>query len=110
MQCIGEAFGLDPSNQRQRERLTIKPATIQSIFDVYLKTSSRSESGNAGQPYAVAGPSNEDKTDAEKLKQTGNSHMSSKLYDQAIESYTQAINLDGTNPVVSCGIYREAEF
>ncbi|CCO27882.1 similar to Hsc70 cochaperone SGT [Rhizoctonia solani AG-1 IB] len=38
IQCIGEAFGVDPSNTEQKEKLSIKPATLQSLFDVYLKT------------------------------------------------------------------------
>lgn len=104
MQCIGEAFGVDPSNRTQRERLSIKPASLKSIFDVYLKTSARasqspSEGGN--QSSQSVAPSNEDKAKAEKLKQDGNQHMTSKSYEKAIECYTQAIELDGLNPVVS---------
>jgi small glutamine-rich tetratricopeptide repeat-containing protein alpha len=38
VQCIGEAFGVNPSDDAQRQKLTIKPATLQSLFDVYLKT------------------------------------------------------------------------
>lgn len=33
------------------------------------------------------------------MKAQGNAHMSGKKYDEAIESYTKAIALDGTNPV-----------
>jgi small glutamine-rich tetratricopeptide repeat-containing protein alpha len=44
-------------------------------------------------------PSSEDKAQAEKLKQSGNAHMSGKNYAQAIDSYTKAIALDPTNPV-----------
>ena len=40
-----------------------------------------------------------DKAAAEKLKATGNAQMSSKKYDDAIKSYTQAIALDPTNAV-----------
>ncbi|KAG8905098.1 hypothetical protein FRB99_000699 [Tulasnella sp. 403] len=38
IQCIGEAFGVDPEDEQQRERLSIRPATLPSIFDVYLRT------------------------------------------------------------------------
>ncbi|EGO02707.1 hypothetical protein SERLA73DRAFT_130961, partial [Serpula lacrymans var. lacrymans S7.3] len=36
IQCIGEAFGVDPVDEEQRERLSIEPAKLQSIFDVFL--------------------------------------------------------------------------
>ncbi|KAF9015046.1 hypothetical protein BDQ17DRAFT_1320035 [Cyathus striatus] len=88
MQCIGEAFGVDPANKEQAETLSVKPASLQSIFDVFLKTKDRTKS-----------PSTDEKVEAEKLKQTGNSLMSSKKYDEAIEAYTKAISLDPTNPV-----------
>lgn len=29
---------MDPSNQEQKDKLSVKPATLPSIFDVYLKT------------------------------------------------------------------------
>ena len=38
VQCIGEAFGVNPSDDAQRKKLSIKPATLRSLFDVYLKT------------------------------------------------------------------------
>ena len=96
VQCIGEAFGVDTSNKTQKDRLSIKPATLQSIFDVYLKTTA---SARAPQPKESV-PSSGDKARAEKHKQTGNQYMSKKDYDQAIENYNRAIELDGTNPVV----------
>lgn len=98
VQCIGEAFGVDPTDQQQVERLSVKPATLQTIFDVFLKT--REKVGSAPVPSAsLKVPSADDKAKAEKFKQSGNTLMSSKKYDQAIESYTQAIALDSTNPV-----------
>ncbi len=109
MQCIGEAFGVDLEDQDQLNRLSIKPATLQSIFDVYLRTkdkvgASSSFTANASTSAAASipspsGPSDADKAAAEKLKQAGNVQMSSKQYDGAIESYTKAIALDPTNPV-----------
>jgi len=41
VQCIGEAFGVNPSDDAQRQRLSITPATLQSLFDVYLKTKAK---------------------------------------------------------------------
>ena len=97
VQCIGEAFGINPSN---RETLSVKPATLQSIFDVFIKTRDKVSS----EPPPVSSPSSgpsaaSDKVGAEKFKQAGNAQMSSKEYDAAIESYNKAISLDSTNPV-----------
>jgi len=50
-------------------------------------------------PPKPAGPTAEDKANADKLKLKGNTLMSGKKYDEAIESYTEAIKLDVANPV-----------
>ena len=97
VQCIGEAFGVDPSDKEQSERLSIKPATLESVFDLCLKTRDKVASSSS-QPKP-AGPTAEDKANAEKLKQKGNTLMSGKKYDEAIQVYTEAIDLDSTNPV-----------
>ena len=109
MQCIGEAFGVDPNDETQTQRLSVKPASLQNIFDVYLKTLNKVGSTTTAGPTAstsadaskssAAGPTAADKAAAEKHKQTGNSLMSGKQYDAAIESYGKAIELDAENPV-----------
>ncbi|CAE6346619.1 unnamed protein product [Rhizoctonia solani] len=100
IQCIGEAFGVDPSNNEQKEKLSIKPANLQSLFDVYLKTKDKA-AGTSSTPAAPAlsGPSAADKEKAEKHKQTGNNLMASKEYTRAIDAYTEAIAIDPNNPV-----------
>jgi small glutamine-rich tetratricopeptide repeat-containing protein alpha len=105
VQCIGEAFRVDPANQEQVEKLSIKPATLQSIFDVYMKTRDKvgaraatSTPSDTQAPSAPA-PSAEAKKEADNLKQKGNALMTEKKYDEATEAYTKAIALDGTNPV-----------
>ncbi|KAL5534652.1 hypothetical protein ACEPAG_1115 [Sanghuangporus baumii] len=101
IQCIGEAFGVDPNDEQQRNRLSIKPATLMNVFDIVLKTLG---SSNAAPPPSSAAstssrPSVSDKSEAEKLKAKGNQLMSSKDYAGAIDAYTQAIAKDGTNAV-----------
>lgn len=97
VQCIGEAFGVDPSDDKQCERLSV-PVKLQTIFDVFLKT--RDKTGLSPTPASTpSAPSVEDKAKAEKLKQTGNTHMTAKKHDQAIDAYTKAVALDSTNPV-----------
>ncbi|KAG9102176.1 hypothetical protein FS749_013379 [Ceratobasidium sp. UAMH 11750] len=104
IQCIGEAFGVDPSNQAQKDKLSIKPATLASLFDVYLKTKDKVGSQAAGSSSAPAtaaptGPSASDKEKAEKHKQEGNNLMAAKEYQKAVDAYTEAIALDPNNPV-----------
>lgn len=120
VQCIGEAFGVDGIDDAVRERLSIRPATLRTIFDVYLKTREKiggtSTSGSSRTTVALSseaqgtsspappatkpsGPSAEDRSAAETLKQAGNAQMSAKAYAEAIESYTRAAELDPRNPV-----------
>jgi small glutamine-rich tetratricopeptide repeat-containing protein alpha len=99
VQCIGEAFGVDPSNKEQSQTLSVKPASLQSIFDVFIKTRDKISSEPQSASSQPSGPSANDKVEAEKSKQAGNAQMSSKEYDAAIESYNKAVSLDSTNPV-----------
>ena len=99
VQCIGEAFGIDPSNKEQSQSLSVKPASLQSIFDVFIKTRDKISSEPQSVSSQSSGPSANDKVEAEKFKQAGNAQMSSKEYDAAIESYNKAVSLDSTNPV-----------
>jgi len=111
VQCIGEAFGVDPSDNKQREQLSIKPANLMTLFELFLKTRDRMGAGSASAGPSSAPPpaktvpstpkvsSEADKAEAEKLKTTGNQLMSSKEYDGAIGAYTQAITKDPTNAV-----------
>ena len=107
VQCIGEAFGVDPDNTDQTEKLSIKPAKLLNVFDVFLKTRQRTQGSSSTSDTATGGssspgpkePTAADKSAADALKQKGNALMSAKKYDEAIAEYTKAIDLDGTNPV-----------
>jgi small glutamine-rich tetratricopeptide repeat-containing protein alpha len=86
----------------------VKPATLKNIFDVFIKTREKTKASGAAGPAAESSsassskpkaPSPAVKAEAEKLKQKGNSLMTSKKYDEAIAMYTEAIALDATNPV-----------
>lgn len=98
VQCIGEAFGVDPSNQAQVDRLSVKPATLQSIFDVYIKTVDKvgANEPSTSKPKAASAV---DKVAAEKFKAAGNASMSAKKYDEAIKAYSEAIDIDPTNAI-----------
>lgn len=80
----------------------MKPATLQNIFDVFLRTKDKISSttqASSASPVAPVAPSADDKAAAEKFKQDGNALMSSKQYDNAIHAYTEATKLDPSNPV-----------
>lgn len=100
VQCIGEAFGVDPSDEGQTSKLSVKPATLQSIFDVFIKTRSKmaaapsTSEAQAPASNAKKTPSPADIAAAEKFKSEGNAKMSAKEYDAAIDLYTRAIALD----------------
>ena len=98
-----KAFGVDPTDQEQVDRLSVKPATLQSIFEVFIKTkdkiSSTGQVPPSTSPAAPVSPSADDKDAAEKYKQKGNAFMTGKQYDKAIEAYTEATKLDHSNPV-----------
>ncbi|KAF7310560.1 Hsc70 cochaperone [Mycena chlorophos] len=107
IQCIGEAFGVDPADDVQVKRLSVKPTTLPSIFDVFIKTKDKVGASAAAAPAAStstasATPKTSPATDiakADELKATGNKLMSEKHYDRAIDAYTQAIALNPTNAV-----------
>jgi small glutamine-rich tetratricopeptide repeat-containing protein alpha len=85
------------------DRLSVKPATLQSIFEVFLKTKdkigSTAHAPLSTSPATPMPPSAEDKAAAEKHKQEGNALMNSKHYDKAIDAYTAAVGRDPSNPV-----------
>jgi len=108
IQCIGEAFGVDPNDQGQRQCLSIKPATLSSLFDIFARTQSKmnasgtsptTESSHTSSAPKSAKPSEGDKKKAEEYKKEGNALMSSKDYSGAIEVYNKAVELDPSNPV-----------
>ncbi|KAG0164441.1 hypothetical protein DFQ28_009115 [Apophysomyces sp. BC1034] len=121
MQCIGEAYGVDPADQVQQEAYSTKPANLLSIFEVYLKTKSKSKAQSSAAPpvpqreYLIFSEiviiktmtefsktseiSEEDKAKAEELKAAGNRKVSERNYPEAIKLYTEAIALNGSQAV-----------
>jgi len=95
VQRIAKAFGVDPLDNGQAGALSIESATLETVFDQFLEVKDR-----VSAPPEPAGPTAEEKAEmAEGLKQKGNSFLSEEDYDEAVESYTKAIELNPTNPV-----------
>ncbi len=93
VQCIAEAFGVDPSDSEQVKQLSIKPASLLSVFDLVLKTQEKVASGN------TAVSVEDQKKKAEECKTLANNKMAEKDYIEAIRLYTEAIQLDQQNAV-----------
>lgn len=121
VQCLAESFGVDPDSESDKTAYSLAPASLLSLLDVYLKTKAKATGGtgaaassaasaSASTPSssasatksepasAKASSSGDAKTRADALKAEGNALMSQKLYESAIEKYTEAINID-SNPV-----------
>ena len=90
---MAESFGVDPDSESDKTTYSLAPASLLSLLDVYLKT--KAKTAPAAAPAKASG---DNKAAAEALKMKGNALMSQKLYDSAIEQYTEAIKLD-VNPV-----------
>ena len=102
---MAESFGVDPDSESDKPAYSLAPASLLSLLDVYLKTKAKSAPAAGSTPAPAAAPatapakaSGDNKAAAEALKMKGNALMSQKLYDSAIEQYTEAIKLDA-NPV-----------
>ncbi|KAJ1800830.1 Small glutamine-rich tetratricopeptide repeat-containing protein 2 [Coemansia sp. RSA 2399] len=106
-QCIADAFGIDMEDQSRIQELSLKPLSLDKVFEVYLKTqakiSSASSNGNdnAQEPPAseAGGASDEDRERADEFKAEGNKLIMSKDFTGAIAAYTKAIELVHDNAV-----------
>ncbi|OIW31687.1 tetratricopeptide-like protein [Coniochaeta ligniaria NRRL 30616] len=104
--CIGEAFGVDPSD-KAAVSAAIGSQNLLQIYSVYEKlknagkpaSASSSSSTDTATSAAPAQISDEQKKQAEALKSKGNAAMAQKDYPAAIDLYTQALALHPGNAV-----------
>ncbi|KAJ3281704.1 hypothetical protein HDU79_010544 [Rhizoclosmatium sp. JEL0117] len=95
IQCISEAFGFDFTDEAQAKDLSIKPAGLATLFDVFVNTQKK-----VAETKASSGDNGaNNKAKAEAAKAEGNKLMADKKYQKAIKKYTEAIQLDGNNAV-----------
>lgn len=100
IQCISESFGIDPSDETQKEIYSMKPANLMSVFEVYLKTTqAKANIKPTTEKVEEKTISEEDKKLADVKKNEGNAKMGQRLYDEAIACYTEAIKLNGQNAI-----------
>ncbi|KAI7818036.1 hypothetical protein BC939DRAFT_464109, partial [Gamsiella multidivaricata] len=115
IQCIGEAFGVDLNDPAQAQTYSTKPATLMSIFEVFVNAQKKlgnknsaatpSTSSTSSTPASSAPapkptePTVEQKKNAEELKVAGNRKVNEKDYAEAIRLYSEAIVLNPVNAV-----------
>ncbi|KAJ1884060.1 Small glutamine-rich tetratricopeptide repeat-containing protein 2 [Kickxella alabastrina] len=101
-QCIADAFAINTEDEEQVKDLSLKPFSLDKVFEVYLNAQVKAgeSSKTEGVPVATpTGPSDDDRKRADEFKATGNSLVTKKEYVGAIEAYTKAIELVGDNAV-----------
>ena len=108
--CIGEAFGVDPT-----DKTAVSQAVgSQNLFQIYSVYEKLKNAGPSKPAAAAAGPSStttstaapsaqaptdDQKKQAEALKSKGNAAMAQKDYPAAIDLYTQALALHPGNAI-----------
>ncbi|KAL2260730.1 hypothetical protein VTK26DRAFT_5197 [Humicola hyalothermophila] len=107
--CIGEAFGVDPTDKSAISQ-AIGSQNLFQIYSVYEKLknatpsaassskSSTAEASSSSTP-STSSPTEEQKKQAEALKSKGNAAMAAKDYQTAISLYSQALALHPGNAV-----------
>lgn len=85
IQCLENVYDI---GQEEGDNSQENPLNHIDLFDVYRST--------------VTDVSPERKQEAESLKNEGNRLMKEEKYQEALNTYSKAINLDATNPVFYC--------
>ncbi|KAJ2558500.1 Small glutamine-rich tetratricopeptide repeat-containing protein 2 [Coemansia sp. RSA 1933] len=111
-QCIADAFGINMEDQAGIQELSLKPLSLDKVFDVYLKTQAKVGSASSifntndnQQPQepsaapATDSESEDDKERADAFKAEGNRLIMSKDFAGAIGAYSKAIELVRNNAV-----------
>ncbi|KAJ2058885.1 Small glutamine-rich tetratricopeptide repeat-containing protein 2 [Coemansia sp. S146] len=102
-QCISDAFGINLEDETQIKELSLKPFSLDKVFDVYLSTQAKVGNSGADTDATAApvttGPSDDDRKRADELKAKGNSLVVARDYKGAIDAYTRAIDLVNDNAV-----------
>ena len=113
--CIAEAFKVD-ANDEAAIKDAVGGQNLLAIYSVYEKLKGKSTASTTGASSAAegrpatpqtaakdapaaGGTDAETKKKADELKGKGNAAMQRKAYDEAIDFYTQAIELDPLNPI-----------
>jgi len=94
IQCLEQAYGFSHDDATARANLS---ATT-PLLELFRQSNASSTEFNATNEAITS----EKRQQAEELKNKGNSLMKAELFDEAVECYTKAIQLDGTNAIYYC--------
>ncbi|GFN87116.1 small glutamine-rich tetratricopeptide repeat-containing protein alpha-like [Plakobranchus ocellatus] len=96
VQCLEQVYKINTSEEEHVRKYMVP----QNLLDMFNAQLLETESDLATLSLHEATP--EQKEEAEKYKNKGNDFMKEEKYSDALESYTQAIKLDGKNAVYFC--------
>lgn len=91
IQCLEQAYNIKHDDVNMTARLQVN----ESLLDIF-------NSATKNQQARKTEASDENKANAEQLKAEGNNLMKAEKYKEALECYTQAVSLDGSNAVYYC--------
>jgi len=92
IQCLETAYDINPMDGSLQTN-----QKLEDIFANAIKDDQSSYSGRKAEPVSESA-----KREAEKLKNDGNNLMKSEKFEEALECYTKAIVIDGSNSVYYC--------
>ena len=101
VQCLQEIFHIDKADENQIKSLSIKPLTLQALFNTFLQTRSKlkQEKSSKSPDSTTEDTLAQKKAAADKLKAEGNTKLSANDLTGAISCYTKAIELCSTNAI-----------
>lgn len=92
IQCLESVYSIDRSDATQVQKLKCNKS-LEEIFETAIQTRGGS---------TAAQPTDQDRARAEELKTEGNQLMKEEKYNEAIQCYTKAMELDSANAVFPC--------
>lgn len=87
-QCLETAYDLSSLSEASGSNSTDNPLNHIDLYEIYRST--------------CCNISPERKQEAENIKNEGNLLMKDEKYNEALNAYNRAINIDATNPVFYC--------
>ncbi|GFS03711.1 small glutamine-rich tetratricopeptide repeat-containing protein alpha-like, partial [Elysia marginata] len=96
VQCLEQVYKVNTSEEKYIQKYLV-PQNLLDMFNAQLL-----ETESDLSTLSLHEPTPEQKEEAERLKNKGNDFMKEEKYSDALESYTQAIKLDGKNAVYFC--------
>ncbi|KAF8539182.1 hypothetical protein BDD12DRAFT_805557 [Trichophaea hybrida] len=97
-QCIADAFKINPDDKTAMSD-ALAGQSLLAIYNVFEKMKGKSTPKPATPPTGPKQPSDDERAEAEALKNNGNAAIAQKDYYTAIDFYTQALKIIPINPI-----------